>query len=246
MFLAALVLLGPAPQQLVAQSAPSKQLTVLEQKQMRAEMLLKDSHNSINSLFRSRENYFKTLSDLHVSSASYPEIMRTLQTQRIQLTIDLAGIEAVEEALMKRTAVKQYRESDEVIQKLKENVALYQKYYDSIKALHERGTKSAQDMLSRELQLNAAKVKLAQAMAPREGTKVGELSSVAIERIEKQAKLSMIEKLLTKYYPGGPIVESLKESESRMELELSRKAQLERQLDEIKMEVFDFGVNEKD
>ncbi len=244
-FVVVLFLFGAAPKQLAAQGVPTKQPTAMEARQMRAQKLLQDSRATINTLFRTREKEFKTLSDLHVSSASFPEIMSMLQTQRIQLTIDLAGIEAVEEMLVKQSAKTQFRESDVVIEKLKENVVLYQRYYDAIKAHYQNGTKSEQDVLSRELQLNESKVKLAKAMTPKQViVSSNELSSVAIEKVQKQAKLAMIEALLEKYYPGGPIVDSLKRVDLQMENELSRQAQIERMIDDLSMP--GFSVNDKD
>jgi hypothetical protein len=243
-FACAVILLAATPQELDAQSAPAKRPTALEAKKMRAEALFEESHQKIAKISFERDNVFRSLSELHVTSSSFPEIMRMLQTQRIQLTIDLAGIEAVEDKLMKQSAESQLQESEEVIETLKENVELYGRYFDAIEALRKQGTASQSDVMSRKLKLNEAKVKLARATAPRKTEENDELSSVAIEKVQKLAKLNMIEKLLAKYYRGRPVVESLKQLDSKMETELSRQAQIERMIDELSMS--NFGVNEKD
>jgi len=138
----------------------------------------------------------KAGSKLGISEESYPEILKTLHSQRVQLSIDLAGIDARYAAI--ETAIRKMSEEDEAaLEPFKRMIELRQKKIDHAKAALASGTMSASELQDAEIKLLQAKMQLTQASKP--SSSLAHLNSQlldsSLERAEKTARLEKAKSL---------------------------------------------------
>lgn len=147
------------------------------------------------------------LQDDNVSEISYSEILMQLQVQRINLRIEKAGLDAKSEKLLEWVGNPPEGASAEKTllkrRKLEELLDLERQGLDRATALHNQGTVSANELLDfrkRVLQVELQLLELETPSQPQSPAAVwaGEmLSKVALDRIEIDAKLMQVEKLLS-------------------------------------------------
>ncbi len=170
---------------------------------------------------------------LGFSLDSFGAIVASLQTQRIELMIDLTGLDARRDALQKIADAKiNSDENKESLQLLQELLVLSEKKLHQTEQLSNRGTapSSAVDEANREF--IEAKVRLLEATnrnRAKYATQIGPaLMAVSLDRAEKQARLEKIEGLLGQFTSGRAIVRELENLNLRLK-------QYEKQVDAIEM-----------
>ena len=198
--------------------------SMLEAKALEKQMLRETSEESesrLAALLAQRDGLLQKQDSLGVSNASFDEILRVLQTQKVQLVVDLAGLDARREALMASRAQASEHEPDEVIEKLKELVAIQREKLQQAELLRQRGNVSAGEILSLRENMLQAEINLARA-SHGGGNSFGpaldqQLLELSLHRAETAARLDKVEQLLSDYVQArGPV-----ESVSRIQTEIS-------------------------
>ncbi len=136
---------------------------------------------------------------MSVSAESYPEVLRTIHSQRVQLSIDLAGIgaryNAIEKAIDEITAEQTQR----LLKPLRQLVDIHAAEVKHMKKLVGTGTISASKLRESEIALLGAKTKLAQVGSPIGGM-LGHLNKqlldTSLELAEKSARLEKASSLI--------------------------------------------------
>ncbi len=191
----------------------------------------------LSKLSEERLETSQRLFELNITDASYNDVMRLLQTQRVQLMIDLAGLDARQEKLAEMQTAAQQPEPNEVTNLLAQIVDSLSAKQERLKTMYEQGSLPADVVQAGEVMLLQAKLKLAEARANTPQPQPNDLlADVSIERVEKQAKLATVESLLKKYYGARTSIDSLQELDATYQTELQRKLDAEKTLQQVKME----------
>ncbi|MEM7477232.1 MAG: hypothetical protein AAF483_19790, partial [Planctomycetota bacterium] len=137
---------------------------------------------------------------LDISSASYPEVIKTLQARRIQLTIDLAGLEARQEAIRKAQASASEKVSEAVVPMMK-LVELQEKDLQRARKLAMEASISQAEISQFEQKLLEARIRLAESQRaqPRYKGLNDTLLSTQLSIAEKRAQLEKCESLLGQF-----------------------------------------------
>ncbi len=143
-----------------------------------------------------KEKYEKELAELkkretslNVSEASYAEVLKTLHSQRIQLSIDLAGIEARHDAIASAIKAAVGKQNDDVVKPFKRLVELHKSKYDRM--MEKGSSATASEKQSAEISLLESQLQLANAMKPSGSLSHlnSQLLDTSLERAEKIARL---------------------------------------------------------
>ncbi len=141
----------------------------------------------------------KLESQMSVSEESYPEVLRTLHSQRVQLLIDLAGIEARSGAIQQAIAQITDDQLENLINPLNKLVEIREAELDRLKSMVEQGVVSTSALREAEIAILEAKTRLAQAQSTSGGA-LGQLNSqllaTSLEKTEKSARLSKTSSLI--------------------------------------------------
>ena len=142
-----------------------------------------------------------------VSIESFPEIVKNLQSKRIELIIDLAGLEAKREAILAANNTKQ--DNSEIVAPLEKLVALQQ---GKLKRVREIKAPSA-EIRAAEASLLSSKVQLATAKNQNRSSKLltDALLSTSLAQAESKARLAKTESLLNEILPARKKLESSKQ-----------------------------------
>lgn len=179
------------------------------------EMVRQRLDRRYEELAEAREQSNAVQDALNVSSASFDEVLRLLQTQRVILTIDLAGVEARFEAL-RSMALESAEESatggHEIIERLASLVELERDRVQQAERLHETGASSQGDLnLARQCLINA-EIRLAEARSGQatesSGPSAPELTALMLDRAEKAARLAKVNELSAEMLKARGPVES--------------------------------------
>lgn len=159
----------------------------LEQEKSIQEAKIGQLRNEIQTM---QEKHFKK----GISSESYTEIVNTLQTQRVQLMIDLAGLEARQRAVQEYRAAKNANPLFlEVINKMQEQVALLKQTTEEVMELNKRNVGSQMEVREAQRSLLAAEIQLRQMQLSNGDSPEhsgDELRRIALERAEKSARMT--------------------------------------------------------
>jgi hypothetical protein len=179
--------------------------TILAQKQA-AEVNSMETRSRIETLRAANEEYALQHDRVGISAASFEEVLRSLQTQRVQLSIDLAGLEARREAMIEQQ--EQWSGQDDPARStiqaaLADLLAAQNENVRRIQALHEKGHVSESDLQGANEKLLEAKIRVAQAaQAPQDERRQqveNELLQLSLSRAESSARLSKIQELLDEF-----------------------------------------------
>ena len=134
-----------------------------------------------------------------ISSDSFTSIIKMLQLQRVELTIDLAGLEARREMMLQVQGESQGQEKLEVIQYLEAAIKQAEANAERARSLFESGLVPETKLELAESNLLKAKIQLAEAKESESGGGwlQDELLAISLDRSEKQARLKMTQQLLT-------------------------------------------------
>lgn len=238
----------PEVQQLIQQEFQQRKARLaisLEQTEVkidRTKQVIADMERSIDQLGQQ-------LQDDNVSEISYPEILMQLQVQRINLSIEKAGLDAKSEKLLEWVGNPPEGASAEKTllkrRKLEELLELERQGLERATALHNQGTVSAGELLDfrkRVLQVELQVLELETPSQPQSTAAVwaGEmLSKVVLDRIEVDAKLMQVEKLLSPLQHLRPKLSTMQSTKKELDAwheELSklkaRQMELQNQLTE--------------
>lgn len=152
-----------------------------------------------------------------VSTDSFPEILKYLQAQRVELLIDLAGMNARREVvfeLKKDMTV----DSDSIVAQLEELLKLEEEELVRVQKLYKSSeiTKSHyQKIQSRILEL---KIRMAEAKRPQKSASLlnDELLNSSLDRAEKKARLEKINSLLVTFTEARSTLEQSAEIERKI------------------------------
>lgn len=174
-----------------------------------------------------------------VSPASYDEIVRMLQSQRVSLIVELAGIEARHEAwleLLRQPGQDRTEEKfivdrlEEMVQSAKENVREVTALFDSSVGSKVDLNNARRELMELEIRLAETRRKALQTWTVDEQLA---LRNIALDRSEKSARLAAVEKLLKEI---APLYEDVQNTEllRRIDIHLLQKMETIRQaLNEI-------------
>ena len=154
-----------------------------------------------------------------VSPESIVEMTRLLQTQRVQLEIDLAGLDARREFLQQANQEMIEKEFNDVLTPLREVLALEQRRLSELKQGLENGSTSRDQVREAESRVLKARIGLAQ--AKRNNTQLSGLSAelldASLERAEKMARRTAVEEMLKSITDARTDVERVKGIDAQIE-----------------------------
>ncbi|MBL8855268.1 MAG: hypothetical protein JNK57_14985 [Planctomycetaceae bacterium] len=196
----------------------------------------------INDHEKRVEAYAEQLQSENISEISYPEILMQLQVQRINLSIEKAGLDAKAEMLAHLVNSPREEKSDSRAlakrQKLQELLELEQQAHAKSLEMHARGVGSTSEVAESrkrviQIELQLLEVDEPQQTSGPEAIWAADLSSkVAMERIEVSAKLSKIDELLHPMQQARPQLNSLQRMNKELEVFRNQRTQyLDRQLE---------------
>lgn len=168
---------------------------------------------------------------LGFSLDSFGDIIASLQTQRVELMIDLAGLEARRDALQNFAEAKiNSDENKESLQLLQELLASSEIELHHFEQLAKQGSVASSVVADANRRFMETKVRLLEATnrnLAMDATQVGPpLMAVSLDRAEKQARLEKVEVLLSQLTSGRAQVRELDNLNLRYQ-------QYQRQVDEI-------------
>ena len=169
-----------------------------------------------DELDKMRSDLLRQQYELGVSKVSYDEIIRHLQTQRVQLSVDLAGIEARREILIaqQESGQKSAEEQKEPLaEMIKQLIEIQQERLSSVEALRAKGSVPTADVLNAKQQLLETQIRLAEknhAANDNRGSSMDpELLNVSLVRAETAARLNKVNQLLGEYVSARKTIDSL-------------------------------------
>jgi len=188
-----------------------------------SEVRLREMEAWIESLQNKRLDLLQQQNQLGVSSASYSDIMRLLQTQKVQLSIDLAGIEERRAAMLEQQKANQTLVSESnarVIASLKELEAIQDQRLQQAEQLRQKGSAPQAEVLDAKQQLLEVRIRLAEIL-PSSAAGGGqpldhELLSVSLSRAETVGRLNKVNQLLQEYVPARTPIDAFSRIESEL------------------------------
>ena len=152
---------------------------------------LREESSKIKTYDIELEKLKKYGTTLAVSKDSYPEILKIIHSQRVQLSIDLAGLEARYDAIAIAIAEASKKQSEEVLKPYKRLVEVRYANLKQVKKLLETGSASSEKLRMAEVELLESRLRLAEASKPSGSLSHlnSQLLDASLERAEKTARL---------------------------------------------------------
>ncbi len=175
--------------------------------------------------------------ELGFSMESYGEIVGSLQAQRVEMIIDLAGLEARREALQNVAADVQKSTRNVALQEeLEQLLRWHEEKLARVTELHQKGTASAMEVQEARRGVIEARIRLGE-VRNNEGTGgnpfvASALISVSLDRAEKQARLDRINGLLQQLIAERSQVSELEELNRKYDQALTDSASVEKAIDD--------------
>lgn len=116
----------------------------------------------MNALQKRADAVLESQAKMNVSKESYPEVLKALHLQRVQLMIDLAGLDARQKVLTSRLKKVDSTKSQRMRDTLEKIVTLKTRQLEQIRKMSEIGDASLQELRKAELALLESKLKLTQ------------------------------------------------------------------------------------
>ncbi len=196
----------------------------------RHETELREATKSLEASETQLQKLLVKESELGVSLESFPDMIRTLQTQRIELMIEMAGMDAKREVLIESLKEKE-DESNEEYELLQDIYAQYAKIYGRTKSLVEKGTRSTSDLIRAKLSLSESRLRLIRAKPRTSDSKENAaMLELSIERAESKARLAKTEELLATIAKARPVLSERENLDRSRELARQRMVTLTKQL----------------
>ena len=232
----AFVFLGTT--QIDAQGVPARPdaTRALEQVLEVREAKVQSLRASVRELERAILTARAKLDRASISHSSFPNVMKMLHTQRVQLAVDVAGLEARREAIEAGRQSGDGGDARKLLALLEKAVEVQQSSEERARALFESAAASqAQLQEARQLTLQA-EVRLEEARLAYQSSKVerltGQALDVYLELADKRARLEKVESLLDGYVDLRVSVDDVRQMEARYESEVARLHEQLRALEE--------------
>ena len=211
-------------------------------------MLLTKEYAAVNDQLRnSKDELLKTddqLTAISLSIESFPDVLKMLQSSRVELMIDLAGLEARQKELLKQRDDPPHPNPQPLLTKelsiAQELVKINQ---DELKLLEEKvrsGNSSTTQVLTAMKELKLSELRLAvteSKLADVSKVHSAELSSLILDRAEKSARLALVEKLLKSTGDAKPLVTSLRDSQEHNKVLQSLSLRLSSEIRESRLQM---------
>lgn len=191
--------------------------------------MLETLQAKLDRVTQSRLDSIKKQDSIGVSAESFPEIMKTLQSQRIQLTIDLAGLQARRNALAKAKEDLLNDAEIPALDPLHKILVIEKQKLARVKELVDQGVQSESQLLAARSRVLAAEVKIAETKSRYSQSNYtdrinSDLLDASLDRAEKQARLESTESLLEILKSSRVLVEKATATESAI---ITRRDQIE-------------------
>lgn len=179
------------PKKPTAQLLKSKEaeLDLVKSQVLTQQQFTESLRQEISSLTQQRNDLLELQIEAGVSPESFPEIMRKLQTQRVDLIIELAGLKA------RRTAMIEFQQStenpaDKTIELLEQLLAQNLKKQARCEEMFSQGLIPEGEVMKAEGDVLNAEVELARAKQSTGNSQLAaELLTLSLDTAEKQARL---------------------------------------------------------
>lgn len=196
-----------------------------------------DAETQLEDLRHRREQVISADELRNVSPASFEEILRLLQTQRVMLTIDLAGLDARREAILAATASAESAPqpiNDELLRGLAALVDEAKESLHQLQQLHEQGSVSSREVSRAKMAVVEAEIRLLETHQRLAAEKAGgddpELGALALDRAEKSARLQRVMELSAELARARPQIDAAVEISRQIEMAEREALELRRQL----------------
>ena len=162
---------------------------------------------------------------LSLSADSYPEILKTIHSQRVQLSIDLAGLDArhvaIDTAIAKAIAERQ----EKVLKPYKRLVEVRESKFEQVESLMAKGSAGSDKMREAEVELIEARLRLAEASKPSGSLSYlnSQLLDSSLEIAEKTARLEKANSLFKDVEEYRSFKETLSETKRKLQAAVSNK-----------------------
>ena len=138
-----------------------------------------------------------------ISGESYTEVISTLQSSKVQLLIDLAGLEAKKKAIntLEKNQDRGAKSSEEMLDQLERMYQLQGANIDELKKLAASKAISQQAIRDAEMKLIELRIRMIQEKQQVTGNPqlVEQLIQISIEQAEKKARLEQVEIMLSQF-----------------------------------------------
>ena len=185
--------IADAQRKIAEQEAQLKELQADEQQLREREQVLRDQWWAA----------IESQAESGVSNESFAEIIKMLHTQRVELMIDLAGLEARRDMLREVRSSRQQNMPEnalQLIRLLEDALALEQKNLARTQSLYDNAMKPEIEVEAAQKRVLEAEAKLLEARGKlelaAEESLPEELLALSLERSEKRARLDKIKELL--------------------------------------------------
>ena len=215
--------------QSVAQPSPRQLL----RKQMElVEMEKQESMAMLRKLQTNLESNFSKLDKVNISDFAFADVMKLLQVQRIELLIDIAGLEARQEKLSTSQQEKlELSILENEVELAKVKLELVSREFEFTKKLASKGTMSSMEVERAKYQLKVTEQELRQKELSWEQARSGlEYSDTLIELVEKKARLKKIDSILSEQTQTRNTINEMENLKDRIRAERTRMKSLEAQL----------------
>ena len=206
----------PANSKGVLVTALKTQLSEAVAKRERLVNKLEMTKDELRSLEEDRRKIQKKQDKMGISGDSFSEIMRALQSQRVQLSIDLAGLNARREAMVREFDKQRQQvelQNSGLIKKLTQLMDLQKQELAQLQSLQSQNSVSERQVNAARKRLLEAEIRLMQAKAPTLEPGAQDMSfqlrDISLDRAEKTARLQKIEQLLAQYATARKDIDTL-------------------------------------
>lgn len=153
-----------------------------------------------------------------VSDVSFSEVIKTLQAMRVDLMIDIAGLEARRETVIELKKEME-KASEELIIQLQELLAIEEDRLAKTEKLFKSGAASNSDFQQAKARMLEVRIRIAEAKQPGKSNSMlnDQLLNSSLERAEKKARLEKTESLLQTFTKSRSSLENAAANERKIE-----------------------------
>ena len=191
----------------------------VQQEKSRVETTIQSVRQKLDDIAAVEKNILKSQEPLGISTESFPGIIGVLQTQKIQLTIDLAGLNAKRKTLLEIKEESAAQLNVDLIKEMEAIIEGQEVDLQRLKRLRESRSVSSAEVKKAELQVIASKHRLASMKASTGSNPQlqNSMIEVSLDIAESEARLNKTIELLDKVTPQRNQVDRL--SKLRVEQE---------------------------
>jgi|GEM_PF-1618480 len=199
-------------------------------------------NKKIQEVISVREDFMEVQDRLGFSMESFAGMVGSLQTQRVELMIDLAGLDARREALQKVAESGSAGNNDgEKVSLLQEMETLSKLKYERTEALFHKASIAESTMFDAKREYFEARLRLLDAIGSggkNENAMVAPaLVAISLDRAEKQARLEKITMLLEQLTSERRQVFALEDLSRKHEMYIDRANSVQNEIDGVEVQI---------